>query len=65
MNRILPVRVLALALFTLVIAACEDDGDELTGVEPERLYAQVERLGNPLVSEVTFAKRDRCHHRQY
>ena len=60
MNRILPA--LALALFTLAIAACEDDGDDITGVDADRLYVQVERLGNPLVSEVTFAKRDHGFH---
>ena len=34
----------------------------VTGVESDGLYTQVERLGNPLVSEVTFAKRDHGFH---
>jgi hypothetical protein len=48
-------------LMTLAIAlaasACNDNTD-LTGVDTNRVYNQIERLGNPLVSEVFFPKRD-------
>jgi hypothetical protein len=40
-------------------AACDDDS---TGAQPGRVYDQIERLGNPLVSEVTIAKREHAHH---
>jgi hypothetical protein len=51
---------LALALF---IAGCDDDDDDgLTGVGSTRVFRQIERLGNPLVSEVTFPKRDHGFH---
>ena len=42
--------------------ACDDN--DITGVangtagDPNRVFNQIERLGNPLVSEVTIAKRD-------
>lgn len=61
MNRTTPFHVLALALVAIAAAACNDD-DDVTGVVPGRMYIQVERLGNPLVSEVTFAKRDHGFH---
>ena len=43
--------------------ACDydDDGGDL-GPDNSRVFNQVERLGNPLVSEVTFAKRDHGFH---
>jgi hypothetical protein len=43
------------------IAACDDDDGITTNAE-DRVYVQIERLGNPLVSEVTFAKRDHGFH---
>ena len=51
------------ALFLgLSVAAC-DDTENLTAVgDTDRVFVQVERLGNPLVSEVTFAKRDHGFH---
>jgi hypothetical protein len=49
----------ALTLATLV-AACGDD--ELIGPDPRRAFVQIERLGNPLVSEVTVAKRNHGFH---
>ncbi|MGH7459429.1 MAG: DUF4331 family protein [Pseudomonas sp.] len=51
-------------LLTLVAlgSACDSDGDDDLGPVPGRVFNQVERLGNPLVSEVTFAKRDHGFH---
>ena len=60
-----PKRVLAgLVSIGLVLgigAACNDNTD-LTGVDTNRVYNQIERLGNPLVSEVFFPKRDHGLH---
>lgn len=56
--------VLLLAAASLgagLIAACDDD-DDITGPDPDRVYVQIERLGNPLVSEVTLAKRSHGFH---
>jgi hypothetical protein len=45
---------------SLAAAGCdEDDG---TGPTPTRMYNQVQRLGNPLVSEVLLAKRSHPTH---
>lgn len=57
-------RVLLTALaIPLVVAACSDDDDSTpTGPSGDRIYSQVERLGNPLVSEVFFPKRDHGLH---
>lgn len=53
------VALLALAALT----ACNDeDGDDVMAPMETRVFAQVERLGNPLVSEVMFAKRDHGFH---
>lgn len=52
----------ALAL-AMSVAACDDDGDnDITGIGNERVFVQVERLGNPLVSEVFLAKRNHGFH---
>lgn len=60
-----PKRALAgLVSLSLVLAggaAC-NDSTELTGVDTNRIYNQIERLGNPLVSEVFFPKRDHGLH---
>ena len=60
-----PKRALAgLVSIGLVIAVgvgCNDNTD-LTGVDTNRTYNQIERLGNPLVSEVFFLKRDHGLH---
>lgn len=47
----------------LVVAGCSDD-DDVTGPSAAgtRVYTQIERLGNPLVSEVFFMKRDHGLH---
>lgn len=56
-----PKRVLAgLISIGLVVAggaACNDT-TALIGPDTNRIYVQIERLGNPLVSEVFFPKRD-------
>src|SRR5688572_14987580 len=60
------MRLLHLTRFCLLLSAvalltaCNDD--EITAIDSERVYTQIERLGNPLVSEVTFAKRDHGFH---
>jgi hypothetical protein len=42
--------------------ACSDDNSDVTGPRGDRVYVQVERLGNPLVSEVFLAKRNHGFH---
>jgi hypothetical protein len=60
--------VLALLVGCLAIAGCSDDDDDDdngpvdAGPDYDRVYVQIERLGNPLVSEVMLAKRDHGHH---
>ena len=63
----MPRRILAAcAALTLAAAlgACsDDDSDDITGPGGvTRVYSQIERLGNPLVSEVFFMKRDHGLH---
>jgi hypothetical protein len=57
-----PLRATAPALFAVLAVAavlgCNDDDDKITGPDPNRVYVQVDRLGNPLTSEVFFPKRD-------
>lgn len=42
----------------LLAAGCNNDNNSTTGPDNTRVYHQIERLGNPLVSEVFFPKRD-------
>lgn len=59
------VRALSLIGATSVIlaaTACNDNNNDVTGVDPNRVYTQIERLGNPLTSEVFFPKRDHGLH---
>lgn len=44
-----------------LVTACEQD-DFASGPDLNRTFTQIERLGNPLVSEVTFAKRNHGFH---
>ncbi|MEO6331463.1 MAG: hypothetical protein ABIV11_03665, partial [Gemmatimonadaceae bacterium] len=44
----------------MVVAACDDDN--ITDPNTTRVFNQIERLGNPLVSEVFFPKRDHGLH---
>jgi hypothetical protein len=46
-----------LAAAGLAATACSDDNNDGTGPTVPRMYNQVQRLGNPLVSEVLLAKR--------
>jgi hypothetical protein len=57
MNRFLPVLVLAAGL-----AACSNDDNGMTDTSAPKSYDQVQRLGNPLVSEVLLAKRSHPQH---
>jgi hypothetical protein len=54
---------LLVAVVAGAAAGCsDDDAGGVTGPDGARTYVQVERLGNPLVSEVTFPKRDHGFH---
>jgi hypothetical protein len=56
-------RVFALFIGAIALGACDDDGsDDMVAPMETRVFAQVERLGNPLVSEVMFPKRDHGFH---
>ena len=60
-----PRMLAALGALALIVTAgaCNDDNDnDITGTGGDRVYVQVERLGNPLVSEVTLAKRNHGFH---
>jgi hypothetical protein len=50
------------ALSVVSAAACSDDNNDITGTDRNRVFVQVERLGNPLVSEVFLAKRNHAFH---
>jgi hypothetical protein len=51
----------AAAALTMTAACSDDTGDNL-GPQTPRMYDQVQRLGNPLVSEVLLAKRSHPTH---
>lgn len=53
--------VLIPALSLAALAACSDT-KTILGLDPNRVYKQVERLGNPLVNEVFIAKRNHGLH---
>lgn len=56
-------RTVALAVFLLPAACDDDDDNDITGTGGSaRVFNQIERLGNPLVSEVTLAKRNHGFH---
>ncbi|MEP6834865.1 MAG: DUF4331 family protein [Gemmatimonas sp.] len=58
-------RLLGAAFVLSLVAGCSDDTDNgmtTTGPTTTRTYQQIERLGNPLVSEVFFMKRDHGLH---
>ncbi|HZM28389.1 MAG TPA: DUF4331 family protein [Gemmatimonadales bacterium] len=60
----LGTRALCLAAALALVAACSDDGTMTTPTDPAnmRSYDQVQRLGNPLVSEVLLQKADHPLH---
>lgn len=53
---------LSLAAIAVLTTACSDDDNDITGATNNREFVQIERLGNPLVSEVFFMKRDHGLH---
>ena len=53
-------RLVPAALAVALAAACSDDNT--TAPNTDRVFNQVQRLGNPLVSEVFLAKRDHAFH---
>jgi hypothetical protein len=53
---------LASAAAALTLTACSDDNNDTVGPQTPRMYDQVQRLGNPLVSEVLLAKRSHPTH---
>lgn len=55
------LRLTILALAGLM-AACSDDDNGLAAPDAPRMYNQIQRLGNPLVSEVFLAKRSHPTH---
>lgn len=52
----------ALLLATGLSACSDDDGDGMTDPDASQTYDQIQRLGNPLVSEVFLAKRSHPQH---
>lgn len=47
----------------VAVSACNDsNNNDITGASATRVYTQIERLGNPLTSEVFFPKRDHGLH---
>ena len=56
------LRLLVLATAALVAAGCSDDNDNGGTGPGARMYNQVQRLGNPLVSELLLEKRDHAIH---
>lgn len=60
-TRLFPAAALALSL---AATACGNDDTDNGGVGPDqvRVFNQIERLGNPLVSEVFLSKRDHGFH---
>jgi hypothetical protein len=57
------MRRYALLLFAVAgLAACDNDDNTITGPNNDRVFTQIERLGNPLVSEVFLAKRNHSFH---
>lgn len=51
-----------MTLALVAFASACNDTTELVGVDTNKVYVQIERLGNPLVSEVFFPKRDHGLH---
>jgi hypothetical protein len=54
--------VAAILATGLTAAACSDDDNGNAGPSAPRMYNQVQRLGNPLVSEVLLSKRSHPTH---
>lgn len=56
----IPLRLAALAFIAFGLAGCDDN--DSNGPAQGRMYNQIQRLGNPLVSEVLLAKRSHSVH---
>ena len=53
------IAAITIASAIAMVSACSDNNNgTVTGTDNTRVYHQIERLGNPLVSEVFFPKRD-------
>lgn len=61
MRHVPMTRLCLILLAAWSVAACDDDNG-ITDNGEDRVFIQIERLGNPLVSEVTFPKRDHGFH---
>jgi hypothetical protein len=66
-SRLRPLTALCAAALALAVAACDSDsnttGPTTNGsTPPPRSFNQVQRLGNPLVSEVFLSKKDHPFH---
>ncbi len=57
-----PVFPALLMGLTLLVGACSDDNNSGTGPGKTQTYNQVQRLGNPLISEVLLDKRSHPTH---
>lgn len=57
-----PVFPALLLGLTLLVGACSDDNNSGTGPGKTQTYNQVQRLGNPLISEVLLDKRSHPTH---
>ena len=55
-------RLAASVIAMLALAACSNEDTMTTPTTSTRMYNQVQRLGNPLVSEVFLAKRSHATH---
>lgn len=60
--RAILVGLVASSALSLTIAACNDTTSPTNNVTASRSYNQVQRLGNPLVSEVFIPKKDHPYH---
>ncbi len=56
------IRGISILALVLVAGACDDNNGDMTGPDGTRMYNQIQRLGNPLVSEVFLAKRSHPTH---
>lgn len=64
MRRFVIARTVLFAAALPLLVACSDNADDPGGTSPQvvRTFNQIERLGNPLVSEVFLMKRDHGLH---
>jgi hypothetical protein len=60
--RLVPRTLALVGAVALAALAAGCDDDNIAGPDRDRMYSQIERLGNPLTSEVFFMKRDHGLH---